>query len=183
MKCTNYTNGTRCEAEAAYWLRCEYKRVPGCATCEKHARATLDEYAEKLDDGWKWDAVPVNCDGHQVQGHAPDFHEVLRGKAYSPPKKHATEEEWNASGLCLRTYLNVGDTVDDELRECACFFGWYCVLPPATWSGRCIQIGEAAAHDGQGRPTFATLQRFEKDGPWVYMGEIATPEGEVCSYD
>jgi len=179
MLCTAYDNGKRCHKMAQYWTRFNYERVPGAAVCEQHARATLDEYAAKLDDGWAWDAIPINDTGYQVQGHAPDFHEVLRGKAYNPPQKHATKEEWHLSHLCISTYLNIGDTVDDELRE-----WWYCVLPPATWSGKCIQVGEAAGHDPKtGRPTFSTLQRFEKEGPWIYMGEIATPQGEVCSYE
>jgi len=177
--CTKYHNGKRCTGRGDYAVRFDYKRTPGGDYCEACARETLDEYAAKLEDGYKWDAIPVTLDGYQVQGHAPDFHEVLRGEAYNPPQKHATKEEWNESGLRLSTYLRVGDTVDDELRE-----WWYCVLPPACWSGKCIQIGEAASHDTKtGRPTFATLQRFEKEGPWVYMGEIITPEGEVCSYE
>jgi len=176
--CAKYHNGVRCTGGGDYALRVDYKRTPGGDYCEACARATLDEYAAKLEDGWKWDAIPVNLTGHQVQGHAPDFLEVLRGKAYNPPKKHATKDEWNLSGLCLSTYLNVGDTVDEELK-----MYFLEVLPPATWSGRCIQIGEAASFDTvKNCNTFSTLQRFEKAGPWVYMGEIAPPKGEVCSY-
>ena len=177
MICTHYHEGTRCKNIGDYAIRFEYK-MQGGNRCEACARSMLDEYAAKLDDGWKWDAVPVSFDGFQVQGHAPNFHEVLRGKAYNPPKKHATHEEWKSSHLRLSTYLSVGDTVDEAFE-----IWWVSVLPPATWSKTCIQIGEAAGADERGRTTFSTLQRFEDGGPWVYMGEIATPAGERCSYE
>jgi len=82
---------------------------------------------------------------------------------------------WESSGQSLTEYLAVGDRVDEELRM------WFLeVLPPACWSSRCIQIGEAAGTAEDGRDTFSTLEMI--DGHWTYTGEKATPPGERCLY-
>ena len=85
-----------------------------------------------------------------------------------------TKKDWDGSGKCLHEYLEIGDTVDDEMYDY--FLG---VLPPACNSGRCVQIGVPYTHSAAG-PHFATL--IKKDGQWVYAGNIPTPKGEKCFY-
>ena len=88
-----------------------------------------------------------------------------------------TYEGWEQSGLSLSKYLEVGDTVDAALE-----MYFLEVLPPACWSPRCIQLGEAATHDGAtGRPMFETLEKI--DGAWTYTGVKATPDGEASWYE
>ena len=71
MRCSHYTNGQRCQAEATHWIRHDGEKVPGCWSCEEHAHAVLDEYEEKLpDERGRWDAVPIDWLGNQTSGKA-----------------------------------------------------------------------------------------------------------------
>lgn len=74
-----------------------------------------------------------------------------------------TLDGWEESGLLLDEYLQVGDIVDEELQ-----LYFLEVLPPATMTDRCIQIGEPSALV-DGAYTYDTLKKT-KDG-WVYCGE------------
>lgn len=79
-----------------------------------------------------------------------------------------TMKEWNGSGLDLSQYLQVGDTVDEEMFDY--FVG---VLPPATMTSRCVQIGEPTRHNGEGKPMFETLEKL--GGLWTYAGVKVKP--------
>jgi len=49
---------SRCESEATHRiLGSDGWRVPGGIYCERHARAIVEEYREKL--GWEWTMVPI----------------------------------------------------------------------------------------------------------------------------
>ena len=82
-----------------------------------------------------------------------------------------TYEQWQESGQVLGEFLQIGDVVDEELQ-----MYFLEVLPPACWSRRCIQLGEPARSDENGRPMFETLEKKGKD--WVYAGVKAFPKGE-----
>lgn len=80
-----------------------------------------------------------------------------------------TRKQWRESKKPLSEFLHVGDVVDDEM------FDYFLeVLPPATWTADCLQIGEPYAHI-DGRPTFSTLEKI--GGQWVYMGNKHQPKG------
>ena len=76
-----------------------------------------------------------------------------------------TYENWNCD---LHEYLEVGDTVDDELavyiRD---------TLPPIMF-GNVIQMGEPYEHIN-GKPTYLTIEEVE--GEWIYRGKCY--EGEI----
>lgn len=69
---------------------------------------------------------------------------------------------WNESTLTLDQYLQVGDSVDEEMAD---YF--VNVLPPATMSGILIQVGEPVS-EINGKNTFATLLKVGNQ--WVYQG-------------
>ena len=83
-----------------------------------------------------------------------------------------TKMEWDNSGKCLSEFLQVGDTIDEEMVDY--FIG---VLPPRCMSAQCIQIGEPYSCNADGA-TFATL--IKRDGSWQYAGNINTPKDEIC---
>jgi len=86
-----------------------------------------------------------------------------------------TKKDWDGSGQDLTHFLQVGDLVDEDM-----YWFFIEVLPPACFSSRCVQIGEAYSHNEHGRLTFATLTHTA-DG-WQYAGNIVTPDGERCTY-
>ena len=73
MQCEHYANGKRCPNKATHRARFEATMSPGSCDCEVCAQTWLDEYAQKLDDGHLWDAVPIDEYGQQIEGR------VLRG--------------------------------------------------------------------------------------------------------
>ena len=75
-----------------------------------------------------------------------------------------TMEEWKASKLSLEKFLRVGDKVDEKIKE---YF--IEVLPPASWTSDCIQMGEPYDCDEKGRDTYLTLH-FKSNG-WIYVGD------------
>ena len=85
-----------------------------------------------------------------------------------------TKTQWDKSKQNLSDFLQVGDVVDEEMKD---YF--IEVLPPACMSSRCIQIGEPFTHNAKG-PMFETLIRGP-DG-WTYAGILNTPKNEKCLY-
>ena len=79
-----------------------------------------------------------------------------------------TLKGWELDGRDLSTYLQVGDEVDEELM-----YYFLNVLPPATWTATCIQIGEPYS-DNENGPTFSTLEKI--DGKWTYQGHKNRPK-------
>lgn len=75
-----------------------------------------------------------------------------------------TMEKWKASGLSLTRFLQVGDKVDETIRN---YF--IEVLPPASCTNDCIQMGEPYDSDDQGRSTYLTLHL--KTNGWTYVGD------------
>ena len=72
--------------------------------------------------------------------------------------------EWKASGLSLERFLKVGDRVDETIRN---YF--IEVIPPASMTNDCIQMGEPYDSDEKGRDTYLTLH-FKPEG-WIYVGD------------
>jgi len=64
----------------------------------------------------------------------------------------------------LNSYLQVGDIVDDELRN-----HFINVLPPITHTSNLIQMGEPYNHIN-GEAIFSTLERVGVESNWVYRG-------------
>ena len=80
-----------------------------------------------------------------------------------------TIDGWNKSKKTLSEYLVIGDTVDSTIYDY--FIG---VLPPATMTDKCVQIGEPMRHNSAGDPVYMTLDK--DDGQWRYTGILAGPE-------
>jgi hypothetical protein len=78
---------------------------------------------------------------------------------------------WENSKLCLSNFLNIGDQVDEDLVEYV-----LCVLPPATWTKECIQMGEPYNHDNLGRACYLTLEKPVFNGLWIYAGIKPRPK-------
>jgi len=74
-----------------------------------------------------------------------------------------TKSGWDSSNLNLTDYLQVGDEVDEGLKE---YF--ISVLLPITWTERAIQISEPYDTNGQGRFTYRTIEKIKDK--WVYTG-------------
>jgi hypothetical protein len=83
-----------------------------------------------------------------------------------------TRAGWRESNLDLSHYLQIGDVVDEEMAD---YF--LCVLPPACYTSKLIQIGEPYSHAG-GAETYSTIERTA-DG-WVYRGHCH--HGETKNY-
>ena len=75
-----------------------------------------------------------------------------------------TMKQWKESKLSLEKFLQIGDKVDEELR-----LYFIEVLPPASWTNDCIQIGEPYDCNANGQDTYLTLH-FKSNG-WVYVGD------------
>ena len=74
-----------------------------------------------------------------------------------------TRQQWVESHKNLGEFLQVGDLVDNDFAEWA-----RDIMPPAHWTGRMIQIGEAHSHV-EGRATYATF--YQPNGSqWVFAG-------------
>lgn len=82
-----------------------------------------------------------------------------------------TIEQWNESKLSLSNFLNIGDEVDEDIAEYV-----LCVLPPATWTKNCIQLGEPYDHDNNGRARFLTLEKKVLGDNWFYAGIKTRPQ-------
>ena len=86
-----------------------------------------------------------------------------------------TLKQWKESKLSLDRFLQVDDVVDEELRS---YF--IEVIPPASCTSDCIQMGEPYDSNERGQDTYLTLHR--KSHGWVYVGDkcknrtIATKE-------
>lgn len=80
-------------------------------------------------------------------------------------------EDWKGD---LHDFLKIGDLVDEGITD-----HFLNVLPPATWTGSLIQMGEPYSHVG-GKATFATLKKTPEG--WVYAGHCYrgenTPAGK-----
>lgn len=70
-----------------------------------------------------------------------------------------TYKNWNGS---LSDYLQPGDVVDEAMAD---YFVE--VMPPITFSGRLIQMGEPHHHVGE-RAVYPTLEQTPQG--WVYRG-------------
>ncbi|MEC0167375.1 hypothetical protein [Paenibacillus graminis] len=70
-----------------------------------------------------------------------------------------TYKDWTGS---LSTYLQIGDLVDEAMAD-----HFVEVMPPITFDGQLIQMGEPHHHVGE-RATYPTLERSPKG--WVYRG-------------
>jgi hypothetical protein len=85
-----------------------------------------------------------------------------------------TMEGWRESRLMLDHYLQIDDEVDEDIVN---YF--INVLPPITWNGECIQIGEAidVKYDKRikkCRNTYSTLKsnkQFTPNRKWYYAGD------------
>lgn len=73
-QCSHWTGRVRCEAPGTLWLNApDGKRVPGPPYCERHALATVTEYAAKLGETWTTENVytptnDVDAFGASTQG-------------------------------------------------------------------------------------------------------------------
>ena len=75
-----------------------------------------------------------------------------------------TMKQWRASGLSLVQFLQVGDIVDETIQN---YF--IEVLPTASHTSDCIQMGEPYDSDEKGRDTYLTLH-YKPEG-WIYVGD------------
>lgn len=82
-----------------------------------------------------------------------------------------TLNEWNESKICLSNFLNIGDEVDEEIAEYI-----LCVLPPATWTKECIQMGEPYTHNNEGRAMYLTIEKKAIGDNWIYTGIKCRPQ-------
>jgi len=87
---------------------------------------------------------------------------------------HKTKAQWDESRQDLDMFLQIGDTVDEEMWDY--FLG---VLPPAYCSGSILQIGEPCSHV-RGYPTYSTLARVAND-MWEYRGHCFRAQSEAAS--
>lgn len=78
-----------------------------------------------------------------------------------------TGEAWKGS---LHEYLDIGDTVDDDIVD-----HFINVMPPAILRSDLIQMGEPYSHIG-GRAVYATIARSELG--WIYCGTCFRGETE-----
>ena len=76
-----------------------------------------------------------------------------------------TLAQWEAQGLSLSRFLSIGDEIDEDLKDYI-----LCVLPPATWTKECIQMGEPYDHDWNGRARYLTIEKRSMGDNWVYTG-------------
>ncbi len=75
-----------------------------------------------------------------------------------------TRQQWAESHQNLGQFLNVGDPVDND------FVDWARdIMPPAHWTSRMIQIGEAHSHVA-GRATYATFCLPGNTTQWIFAG-------------
>lgn len=70
--------------------------------------------------------------------------------------------QWQDSKLDFSRFADVGDEIDEEL-----FMYFLGVLPPATWTDRCMQVGEPYSHNEDGE-TYTTFER--ESNVWIYTG-------------
>ena len=78
----------------------------------------------------------------------------------------AKNKDWKGT---LDEFLTIGQEVDEDLYDY--FLG---VLPPATNTSKCLQIGEPYDTNPQGHSTYSTLMHI--DGAWLWAGHRAIPE-------
>lgn len=88
-----------------------------------------------------------------------------------------TLEQWENSKLCLSNFLQIGDEVDDGIKDYI-----LCVLPPVTWTKECIQMGEAYDHADNGRARYLTIERKAMGENWIYTGIKSRPTKENKEY-
>lgn len=80
-----------------------------------------------------------------------------------------TMKQWNESKQDLDKFLQPGDIVAEDIYD---YF--ISVLPPATFTGNVVQIGEPYDHNRRDRPRFATIRK--QGGQWHYVGHLTLPE-------
>ena len=80
-----------------------------------------------------------------------------------------TKKQWDESSKNLFDFLQVGDEVDETIK-----MYFLETLPPATWTGFCIQMGEPYTHNNLNQPMFSTLEK--QGGQWVYTGIKTRPK-------
>ena len=74
-----------------------------------------------------------------------------------------TRQQWGESHQNLGEFLKVGDPVDND------FIDWARdIMPPAHWTSRIIQIGEAHSHI-EGRVTYTTFY-LPGGSQWIFGG-------------
>ena len=82
-----------------------------------------------------------------------------------------TLEGWFASDAnTLDDYLRVGDVVDEEMVQ---YF--VDLLPPATFTSRCVQIGEPNDHTDDGHALYGTFEVL--GGNWTWQGNKVKRQG------
>lgn len=74
---------------------------------------------------------------------------------------------WQASGVSLDKFLQVGDRTDQEM-----FDYFLNVLPPRRYGQTYVQLGEPSDEGPDYRPRYDTITKH--DGCWVYVGPRAT---------
>lgn len=85
-----------------------------------------------------------------------------------------TIDQWKTDGtLSVQKGQLITDEVYSELRDC---------VPPAYLRGGIFQVGEAANHDEQFLPIYATFIR--QDAGWLFVGNCrigeTTPRKGIC---
>ncbi len=75
-----------------------------------------------------------------------------------------TRQQWSESKKNLSEFLNVGDTVCEDIAD-----EMMGVVPPLFCKGG-FQVGEAMDHVG-GRATYQTFIKNER-GDWIFKGEL-----------
>lgn len=91
-----------------------------------------------------------------------------------------TFKGWEQSGCYFSRYCKPGDAVDDAI-----FDHFVNILPPRTFSGTLMQVGEPYSHQmdehGHMRATYGTFA--QRGGQWYYCGNcFAGRDTEPCSF-
>lgn len=91
-------------------------------------------------------------------------------------EKLKTYKDWRNCGIRLSKYLKPGDEVDDGILEIF-IDDMPSGLPPVTYSGGCVQMGESWGKNQEGKPLHMTLEKI--DDKWIYTGmlSVGTREG------
>lgn len=80
-----------------------------------------------------------------------------------------TYEGWGKSNMGLCEYLQVGDTVNQEM-----YSHFINVMPPRTFRENLVQIGGAYSISKEGKSTYTTIEKI--NGKWIYKGNCHAGE-------
>lgn len=111
--------------------------------------------------------------GYQTKLTPSQVHAAMQKYIYTQLQQrnntsHKTYEGLTNSGaLTLDDYVNIGDTVDEEIVD-----DYLCLIPPASFTQSYLQVGEMHSmhpdENGKYKPVFMTFQ--QEDGKWFYKG-------------